>query len=197
MAVQVDRHIDQLKRMPIFGRYLFRALSGLQDGINNLAVNIAADATKNLPPPPPPQKIDVKTDNKGFVHAVITDHGQIRRGINYFVEYANEPTFLQPHVKSLHASRTMEQIALPALHDDGVTPQRWYFRTYSQYPHGKASAKILFGGDTATAVNPGGTQALTLLPSTGSGTAPANGQSAGQGFGDVLHRPATFETNPR
>jgi len=131
------------------------------------------------------------------VHAVINDQSQLRRGIHYFVEYDTDPSFKQPHVVHMGTSRTMHPLNLPALDDDG-NPQKFYFRSYSQLPGGKPSSKIRFGGERATAVDPGGTFQMTLLPSTGSGTAPANGQSAGQGFGNNLHRPATVRiTTPK
>jgi hypothetical protein len=69
-----------------------------------------------------------------------------------------------------------------------MNPQVWYFRAYSQYPGSHPGPKVLFGGNNATSVNPGGTQAMTLLPSTGSGTAQNSGQEGGSGFGKNLYR---------
>jgi hypothetical protein len=194
MALSINRYLDFLKRIPDHGRYLYQALSDLQDAVNNLGVNVGADATKNLPAPDAPQNLTVKASN-GLVHAVINDQNQLRRGTHYFVEYDTDPSFRQPHVVHLGASRTMHPLNLPALDDNGH-PQKFYFRAYAQLPGGKPSKPVRFGGDTATAVDPGGTGQMTLLESTGSGTAPANGQSAGQGFGKQLHRPATVMIKP-
>lgn len=192
MALSIDKEIDRLRRIPDVGKYLGRALQNLADGINNLGKNVAGDATKTLPGPSTPQSLTVKTNNAGLVHAVIKDHNQIQRGIHYFVEYDTDPAFKQPHVVHLGASRSMNPILLPDTDDDD-NPQVWHFRAYAQMPGSEPSAPINFGGDTPTPVNPGGGVKMSLIPSTGSGTAPANGQSAGQGYGKVLHRPATVD----
>src|SRR5262252_549713 len=122
MAVSIDRELDFLKKIPDFGRYLYQALNRLQNGVNNLGNNLAADPAKNMAAPDSPQSLTVKA-NGGLVHAVINDQNQLRRGVHYFVEYANESSFKQPHVLHLGASRTMHPINLPALDDDGH-PQR-------------------------------------------------------------------------
>ena len=192
MAVSIDRELDYLQKVPGFGNYLAQALRRLRDGVNNLGVNLAADPTQTLPAPPPIQALTVKSNGNGLVHAVINDQNALRRGVHYFLEYSNEPAFLQPHQIHLGASRSTTPFNLPAMDDNG-NPQKWYFRAYSMYPGSAPGQKVKFGGNTATAVDPGGTQQMTLLPSTGSGTAPANGQAAGQGFGSVLHRPATVD----
>jgi hypothetical protein len=87
----------------------------------------------------------------------------------------------------LGASRSMNPVMLPAKDDNGK-PQQFYFRGYSQYPGGHPGSPIHFGGQTPTAVNPGGSAKLTLLPSTGSGTAENTGQQGASGFGRNLFR---------
>ncbi len=188
--ISIEEQINYLQQVPQFGRYLADALRKLQEGTNNLGQNIAVDPAGTIPPPPPVQQLDVKTNGTGMVHAVITDHNQIQKGIHYFVEYANDPDFLQPHVVHLGASRSMTPVNLPAKDDNGVA-QKFYFRAYSQYPGGHPGDKVHFGGDIPSAVDPGGAQALTLIPSTGSGTAQNSGQQGGSGFGKTLFRPAT------
>jgi hypothetical protein len=84
----------------------------------------------------------------------------------------------------------MSPVTLPAQDDNGGS-QQFYFRAYSQYPGGKPGVPVHFGGETPTAVDPGGTQQLTLIPSTGSGTAQVSGEQGGSGFGIVLHRRPT------
>ncbi len=188
--ISIEEQINYLQQVPQFGRYLADALRKLQEGTNNLGQNIAVDPAGTIPPPPPVQQLDVKTNGTGMVHAVISDHNQIQKGIHYFVEYANDPDFLQPHVVHLGASRSMTPVNLPAKDDNGVA-QRFYFRAYSQYPGGHPGPAVHFGGAVPSAVDPGGTQALTLIPSTGSGTAQNSGEQGSSGFGKVLFRPAT------
>jgi hypothetical protein len=192
MALNFNNEINQLQKTPIIGRYLSVALQGIQDGVNKLATNLAADASDaTVPAPPAIQSLNVKTDGNGNVHAVISDAaGNIQRGINYFVEYDTTPNFSQPHVVHLNATRTMSPIGLPAK-DDNNNDQLFYFRAYSQYRGGAPGPKINFGGNTPTSVNPGGAGKATLLPSTGSGTAQNTGQQGGSGLGTVQTRKQT------
>jgi hypothetical protein len=187
--LDINREVQYMRNVGDFGPRLARALTRLMDGINNLAVNMAADPTRTVNPPPKIQALTVKTDGNGNVHAVITDNSPLQKGVNYFVEYSTNPAFFQAHVEHLGPGRTLRPMPLPA-NDDNGNPQSWYFRAYSQYPGGKPSAAVNFGGTIATAVAVGGSARLTLLSSTGSGTAQATGQQAGYGFGRVLFRPA-------
>lgn len=189
MSLSIDKEIEYFRSIPGFGAYLAAAFTRVMDGINGLGNNLAADPTGTKDAPPTIQALTVKTNGAGLVHAVINDSNAIQKGAHYFVEYANEPNFLQPHVVHLGASRSMNPLLLPALDDNG-NPQSFYFRAYSQYPGGHPGKAILFGGSVAVKVNPGGTNRLTLLPSTGSGTAASSGQEGTSGFGKVLYRAA-------
>jgi len=197
MALDLSQYIQQLRRVPVVGRYHAQVLKKIQDGINNLARNVAADPTGHMPAPPAIQQLNIKTDGNGLVHGTIEDNNEIQRGIHYFVEYQTtdevKKGFLQPHVVHLGTSRSMHPFQLPAMDDDG-NPVHYVFRGYSQYPGGKAGPKVSFGGETPTLVAPGGSVRMTLLPSTGSGTTQPTGQVSGQGFGDVLIRP---QSNPK
>lgn len=187
--LDLQKEITRLRSVPEIGQWIQSALQRIEDSVNNLGQNTAAAPKGILPAPPVIQQLTVKTNGTGLVHAVITDNNPIAKNLHYFVEYDTNPHFTQPQVAHLGVSRQMAPINLPAQDDDG-NPQTFFFRAYSQYPGGKPSAPIVFGGETATPVAPGGAQALTLLPSTGSGTAQASGQQGGSGFGRVLNRPA-------
>lgn len=189
MPIDIEKEMTFLRNIPEIGRYLGEAFRKLVEGTNLLGQNSAVDPVGTMPPPPTIQQLQVKTNGTGLVHAVITDNNPIQKNLHYFVEYSTEPAFLQPHVVHLGASRSMDPKTLPAFDDNG-NPQKFYFRAYSQYPGSDPGTIVHFGGDTPTAVNPGGTQQMTLLPSTGSGTAQATGQQGGSGFGKVLFRPA-------
>lgn len=188
MPINIEREMTYLRQIPNIGEYLGEALRKLQEGTNNMGQNAAIDPAGTIPPPPPVQELIVKTNGNGLVHAVINDNNAIQKNLHYFVEYDTNPAFPQPHVAHLGASRSMNPITLPA-NDDHGNPQSFYFRAYSQYPAGHPGDVVHFGGTTPTAVNPGGTQNMTLIPSTGSGTAPSDGQRGGSGFGKVLFRP--------
>lgn len=189
MPIDIEKELTFVRNIPEIGRYLGDALRKLVDGTNLLGRNAAVDPVNTMPAPPVIQQLNVKTNGTGLVHAVITDNNPIQKNLHYFVEYDTNPDFKQPHVAHLGASRTMPPITLPAKDDNG-NPQNFYFRAYSQYPGSDPGTPIHFGGDTPTAVSPGGTQQMTLLASTGSGTAQATGQQGGSGFGKVIFRPA-------
>ena len=190
MAVDINKELNFIRQIPTIGNYLGDALQRIVKGVNLTGQHIGLDPAGVLPAPNPIQQLDVKTNGTGLVHATITDHNEISKNLNYFIEYANEPSFLQPHVVHLGASRSMPPLQLPAMDDNG-NPQNFYFQAYSQYPGSHPGPKIMHGGTTPAAINPGGTQQMTLLPSTGSGTAQNSGQEGGSGFGKVQIRPAT------
>jgi len=170
------------------GKFIQSALQRIEDAVNALGKNSAVAPKGKIPSPPQVNALTVKTDGNGLVHAVVSDSNPIAKGLHYFVEYSTDPAFSQPHVVHLGASRSMNPITLPASDDDG-NPQRFFFRAYSQYPGSDPGAPQHFGGDTPTPIDPGGTAQMTLIPSTGSGTAPNDGQRGGSGFGRVLVRP--------
>lgn len=169
------------------------ALRMVENAINHLAKNTGSSPLGEPTPPAPIQALNLKVSGE-TAHATITDSSPISRNINYFLEYSNEPNFLAPHVEHFGTSRE-RVLNLPTNDDTGVA-QSYYFRAYSQYPGSKPSARVNYGGQLPSAVqmNPGGTltapTSLTLLPSPGSGTAAANGEQGGQGFGKFLSRSA-------
>jgi hypothetical protein len=186
--LSLDREISFIKNIPAVGPRIANGLQRMQDAVNQLAVNLGADPTGTMPPPPPHQSLDVKASG-GLVHIVATDHSVINKGEANFLEYATDPAFAKPLVVDMGASRS-HTITLPGLTDSSA-PQAFYFRTYKQARGGQPSSPTNFGGVKPTPVLPGGTVAMTLLPSTGSGTATNNGQQGGSGYGKVLVRPAT------
>jgi hypothetical protein len=152
------------------------------------AVNDLGDAAGVHPvgerqPPPPVNGINVKASGE-LLHVSINHNIPVNRGIHYFVEVSsNDPNFSQPIVHSLGTSRTGPPIALPALDDNGVK-QKYYVRAYAQYRGSKPTKPVTFGGPLGPAsITLNGTTSMSLLPSTGSGTASPTGQQGGQGFG--------------
>ena len=186
--LDVQKELSILRKVPEYGQWLHSLGQRIEDAVNALGRNSAVAPKGLVPAPAQIQSLTVKTDGNGLVHAVISDANAIQKNIRYFVEYSTDSAFSQPHVKDLGASRTMEPITLPAMDDDGI-PQKFYFRAYSQYQGSHPSSPQHFGGDTPTPVDPGGASQMTLLPSTGSGTAPNDGQRGGSGIGIVLVRP--------
>jgi hypothetical protein len=189
MPLNIDREISFIKDNIPHGDRIANTFQRIVNAVNSGFSNVAADATENLTPPPPIDSLQVKSDGNGNVHAVISHAGEIKRNIHYFIETDTSPNFLQPHVLHASTSRTMKPVPLPA-NDDDSNPQQFYFRAYAQYPGGQPSKPVYFGGNARTPVSPGGTANMTLLSSTGSGTAQNSGEQGGYGFGKVLTRPA-------
>lgn len=189
MSLSLKDQIAKLRATPGIGKHLAEALRRIEDAINGAAKQIGIDATKTLPAPPPIHSLNVKTSTDGFVHVAITDNQPISRNLQYFVEYDTDPAFGHAHQIDLGAARTYPPFKLPALNDSGGS-QTFYFRAYSQYHGSAAGKKVNFGGTAPTGVTPGGTTQMTLLSSTGSGTAKPDGSQAGQGLGPIVNRPA-------
>lgn len=157
--------------------------------VNNLGRNAGVSPTGQLAAPTQPNSVMVKAAG-GYVHVQITDNNPLNRGIHYFTEADTNPNFTQPIVIAHGPSRTSHPFPLPA-NDDAGNPQPWHFRTYAQYPGSVASPATVFGGVSgATPVSVGGAVNMTLLPSTGSGTASPAGTQGGQGFGNTSSRAA-------
>jgi len=157
--------------------------------INTLATNTASSAVGQMAAPPPPDAVAVKVAGE-MAHVSITHNGPVLRGVQYFTEISNNPQFSQPIVVHHGTSRTSHPFPLPT-HDDNGATQNWYFRSYAQYHGSPPSEKTVFGGqENPVAVQMNGSTRMTLLPSTGSGTASPTGSQGGQGLGTFTTRPA-------
>ena len=197
---QMTQKIQVASKNEDIGRWTAAALRMIENAVNHLGKNLSAVPLGDTTPPANVQQLQIKASGE-MVHAVINDNNPITKHVNYFLEYANEPNFLQPHVEHLGASRT-RVISLPTNGDSPIPPvppppgtpptpgtvQQWYFRAYSQYPGSKPSKYVNFGGHFPSPVQLTGTTNLTLLPSTGSGTAQNSGQQVCYGFGHFLFR---------
>lgn len=183
----LDREISFIKQIPVVGNFVGNGLQRIQDAINQLGTNLGAPAYGKMEAPPPINGVQVKAQD-GSVHVTIDDQNAIQKGINYFVEHSTREDFVGAHPVHLNASRGAI-LTLPGMTDNG-SDQPHFIRAYSQYRGSDPSPHVNFGGTKPTPVLPGGNVMMTLLPSTGSGTAAANGQQQGSGLGRVLFRPA-------
>src|SRR5258708_14722760 len=177
--------MEFLRQIPEFGQYLSEALRKVQEATNNMGQHVAVDPTGTMAKPPTVQQLTVKTNGTGLVHAVVSDNNPIQKGLHYFVEYDTDPSFKQPHVVHLGASRSMPPITLPGGDDNG-NPQKFYFRAYSQYPGSHPGEPVHFGGTTQTPVDPVGILLITLVSSTESGTAHTTPQDGRSELGNRL-----------
>jgi hypothetical protein len=154
--------------------------------VNTVADNTASSAVGRLSPPPPINALNVKMSGE-YAHVTITHTGSVQQGVHYFVEAANNASFIGAHPIHFGTSRTRDPIHLAALDDNG-NPQKWYLRGYAQYPGSDPSKPIPYGGTSPTAITPVGSTRLTWAQSTGSGTASNSGAQVGWGFGKIQRR---------
>ena len=177
-----------LKKIKNKDPHLGNLLENWFDAVNTALHHVGVDIKGKLQPPPPIAALNVVAGSD-HVHVTINDPSAISKNVQYFVEYSvGDPTFAQPHVEELGASRG-RVLALPAKNGSG-TVQNYYFRAYSQY-HGSdpQTKKAYFGSLGApTAVTLTGSSQLTMLPSQGSGTGRADGTQGGAGIGLVEQR---------
>lgn len=164
-----------------------RLLQTIIDSVNTLADNTASSAVGRLPAPPPINSVSVKQSGE-LLHVQINHTGAIQQGIHYFTEISNNSNFTQPLVIHHGTSRTSHPIYLPTKTDSGAT-QQYFVRSYAQYQGSDPSKPLAYGGASPTPITMSGTTQMTLLPSTGSGTAASTGQQGGAGFGKVQRRP--------
>ena len=170
------------------------------DAVNSVSRNLGASAVGKLPPPPPIQSVNVKgsldpasntiTCASEILHWTINHTQAVDKGVHYFSEIDTDRNFNQPHVISHGASRT-GITTLPTFMDDGATRQTYYLRSYAQMAGSDAHKPVVVGGlSGATRIQMTGSSGVTLLPSTGSGTASSNGTQGGHGLGTLLTRSA-------
>jgi hypothetical protein len=121
-------------------------------------------------PSPPPAVNGVKVSGAGgHLHVAITDNNQIYRGIQYYVEHADNPQFTDPQIVHIGDTRNA---TIP------VGSQSRYVRVYSAYASSAPSPAVYHGGADPIPVNGGGSDSgPQFLPSEGSGTG-----TAGQGL---------------
>lgn len=158
------------------------------DQVNVALSQAGVDIKGKQQPPPPLAGLNVSSGSD-HVHVTINDPSAIKKSLRYFVEWsANDPTFAQPHIEDLGASRG-KVLPLPAKNGSGGA-QTYYFRAYSQYPGSDPQSKHQYFGakGNPTAVTLTGSSTLNLLPSPGSGTGRADGTQGGAGLGPVLAR---------
>lgn len=185
MDLAGDSNLDEIEAMwPRLGQWL---RSNMIPAINNIGKQIAVSPVGALSPPDAPQSLAVKVSGE-YAHVSITDNAKLQKGVQYFTEVSTSPSFSQPIVIHHGASRTSHPFPLPT-NNDGGEPQTYYFRSYKQYHGSDPSAHVVYGGQQPIGVTMTGTTNMTLLPSTGSGTASGDGQQGGSGLGRVILRP--------
>lgn len=155
-------------------RRIYETFVSLKNAIESLTTNAGVGPSGNIAAPATIQNISVAAAN-GIFAVSITDNSATHFGINYFVEYADNPGFDNAKTIHLGPARDLEGLAL-----GNVTR---YFRAFSQYQNSSPSPRVIFGGVASPiGVAGGGSAPPTPLPTQGSGT------GHGGGFGGTTPR---------
>jgi hypothetical protein len=179
--------------------FLGKILRRIIEAVNTTANNAAVSSVGLFPTPPKVDSINVAgtfssntniiTTTSEHLHWTLEHNQQVHKGTQYFTEIDTSPNFTQPHVVPHNGSRS-GFLHLPALDNNGA-PVTYYMRSYPQTQGSDPSEPTVLGGlSNPTGIQLTGTSKMSLLPSTGSGTASTTGQQGGKGLGDVLTRPA-------
>lgn len=162
------RNLDWMRALPEgatiqeLGSRLYEALSDVQTQQNNIAQQTNSNITG---PPAPPPAIDgvTVTGQNGFFHIQIQHYSNFFRGIQYHVEYADNPAFRNPYPLALGPSRS---------HTQFLGNGSYYFRAFAAYGSSPAGPAAYHGGvHGPQPVSGGGSVGKpALLPSQGSGT---------------------------
>lgn len=166
---------------PKLGQYLRYHIKA----INNLAQNVGALPNGFVPPPDPPQGLVINKQGDENVQFTVQHTSPIQKGVEYFTEIATNPSFSNARVEHHGTSRSpVSTLFLPTKDSSGAT-HNYVARSYAQMPGGQRSGYSPVIPFTMT-----GTTQADHTPSTGSGTAAADGSQPGQGWGNNLQRPA-------
>jgi hypothetical protein len=155
-----------------------QAFDDLMDQLGNVSTQANANPNGITDPPIAPSALKV-TAAHGIFDAQIIDRNPVQRGINYFLEYSDNPQFNAPHTIDLGQSRN---------HRANLGNAVLYWRAHSSYPTSSRSAPVFHGSQASPIAVVGGGTATgpVFLPSEGSGT--SNGPSGSDG---------AFGNNPR
>jgi len=156
------------------------ALDDMIDYIQSVMTQTNSSPQGQSDPPPSPASLKV-TAAHGIFDAAITDNNPVNRGINYFLEYSDNPQFNAPTTIDLGQSRNFR---------GHLGNQNLYWRAHSSYPTGPRSPHVYHGGSPVNPSPVAGGGVLTgptPQPSQGSGT--SNGASGSDGaFGNFPYR---------
>lgn len=141
---------------------LYRVLKEMVDSGNNVAQQVNADPTAQIPQPQAHAGATIKA-GAGVIDAEITDNSPQYRGLTHHMDVCQDASFSSFYTVSEGPSKNIRRQFPPA---------KYHVRTYSQYPTGAPSPFLYHGmidatGDTQPAMQNGTNQ-------VGFGTHPYN-----------------------
>jgi hypothetical protein len=150
--------------IPQFGSKMYELFSSLQSAVGTVAQQTNTNPAGTPNAPPPVNALHVTASNGHFT-AAITDNNEIRRGVGYWLEHADNPHFTNPQIIHLGNARNWHGF---------LGNYTGYFRASSGYDSSPGNNHAYFG----TSVQP--------TPVTGGGSIPAPQFLLSQGSGTGL-----------
>lgn len=179
MSIIDVKNLSFIRQIPVIGARIYEAFNSLQQGVSAMAVQANLNPTGQVDPPPAIQSVNAVGQN-GVLHVSI-EHtaAEVKRGVRYYVEHADNPNFTDAQIRQIGDSRSYSEF---------VGSQARFVRAYAAYPGSEGGPKLYHGGAaTPQSVDAGGSIGpAAYLPSQGAGTgAPGQG---GMGPGPVQVR---------
>lgn len=155
---------------PEFGARLYDTFKSIVTATGNTEQQGNLNPDGQPLPPPPVQAVAVTGQNGQFNIAIQHDTPDVRRGVRYYVEHADNPNFTDPHAIYLGDSRN---------HTVFLGNETRYWRAAAAYSSSAPSQWAYHGGDAPQPVEGGGDiGGPAFQQSQGSGTgAPGQGLS--------------------
>lgn len=117
------QNADYIRQLPDIGAKLYEALADIASKQGVLAQQVNGNISGPPAAPPPVNGLQVKAQN-GHFSVAIQDGNEIYRGIQYHVEYADNPQFTNPQPWHLGPNRNDTRFL-----GNGT----FYFRAFSSY----------------------------------------------------------------
>lgn len=153
---------------------VYEALQDFNSAITNHLQQTNGNAI-GAPQPPPAQMGIQVTAREGYMHVALNDQGPLYRGVQYWVEHADNPNF----TNAIHTQASGTELRN---HTEFIGNQTRYVQAYKSYPWSNATSPVVHGGVTPIAVQGGGAhQGPPYLPSQGTGTSMAGQITTGPG----------------
>lgn len=174
MSTLKVRNLDYLRSAaPTDTGYGARLYEALQDLITAHTNHVSQTNGNLVGEPAAPSPIDALnvTAQNGHFNVAITHNAEIYRGVQYYVEHADNPNF----VNAVHTQASGTE---SRNHNEFLGNVTRYFRAFPSYASSGPAKPVYFGGAQPRAVVGGGSiGGPNFLPSQGSGTG-----TAGQGL---------------
>ena len=146
------RNLAFIRARPEWGARVAEALSDLDLHLDNVTGQTNSNRTGQPLSPPAPSSLNVVAQD-GHFHAEITDSGKFYRGIHYYIEPADNPSFQNSVTVHLGSSRGWDKF---------LGNSTRYFKAYSAYGSSPAGPPIYHGSVVAPQPVTGG--GATTLP---------------------------------